>query len=467
MDEANTVVTSDTPVADTGASTPVADAPVGDIGALGGESAAIQANALPEGSAPAPAPIIPPDDSDLDGQIHQGVNGIRELRNAYRTLDRDYSAYKERFAPIEQKLQEWGGIETAETSVGLVSQLFSPITDPNTGQMLTDEYGVPQTTPAPFVQSLAQRSPMTLAAMLDAALPVELALPNGQSMTVGDLLVQEVLGLDPAKLDLYRQIQSPEDAANRGLLGDVTADELDGIPENYHAVYRSLPERERIRLQALDEGTRDMFLRNHAEAQEMRAFREQQLQQQQQQWQYQEQQRQAQIEQQAEQYTMSVRQEHAQAIAAELAKVQFSADPQANQQIQGLLMAATNQYVDSDPEVATRLARADALLRQQKRLELQGDALRANQVKVHALQEITSIATKAKIFAMNQVKVLQGIFGSTVNGSQPNARPVVGGNGQGNQGGSQIPQGSKPFDMSDDRARVMAQWVQNQTQRGW
>lgn len=472
MDEVSTEVIGGSPAADTGASTPVADAPVSTEGLSAGSGAGVAPapepaplEQQPDGGAPATPLTIPQDDSDLEGpNAPQGVEAIREMRRAIRERDDELAQFRQTLEPIQQ----WGGPEVVQQGMQLMSELFRPATDPATGQPLLDQYGIPQVDPRGFVNLLAQESSGTLLALGDALL--EASLPNGRPVI--DVIVRDVFGLNPDLMDTYRQISSPQAAAGMGLLGDITPEELEEIPAQYHKAYQAMTSVERENIARLDEATRNMFLKNANEALESRQFRQQQLQQQQAAAEAQFREQQIQVQRNGYQLAYQTRQQHETGLKSELAKIQFSADPTVNQRLQERVFQATAAYVDYSPEIQPLAQQTERMYSQVAQLEANNDKFRASQLKIAADQNAQRIFAKARIYAMESVKDLQSLAGgqSGVNGQQNTARPVIAGQNGLNTTSSQGSNSRAPF--SPESIRIVEEIVNNLPQsqggrQGW
>lgn len=192
----------------------------------GAESVAEPADGgLPEGeatdgSAAAP-PVVPGDDSDLE-QI-QGAEGIRSVRQAYRTLESEMREAK----PVLQTVQELGGLDVVAQSAQMVNAIFSE-------------------NPTDFWSSLYQESPEATARLVDTVLATwpEYIARKAQEM---NLIPRGTAEPAPAS--------SPIDPAR-----------LEAIPEQHRDLYRSLPDEVREEIDLMGDQARDFTLSQYAKA---------------------------------------------------------------------------------------------------------------------------------------------------------------------------------------------------------
>ena len=197
-----------------------------------------------EDSNAAVAPIVPPDDSDLEGK--PGVEGLQNVRQAYRALEADMRNAK----PTIERINQLGGLDRVAQDSEMVNSIF-------TGQ------------PETFWNSLYGQSPEATASLVESLLQ---QWPEHVAKRV-------------TELGLIDQPQAAQQPANTF---DPT--ELNDIPDQFHDLWKALPDD--VRWNMLDNMTkegREWQLGELAEAQASRqqARQAQQAVQQQQQQQYQ------------------------------------------------------------------------------------------------------------------------------------------------------------------------------------
>lgn len=380
-------------------------------------------------------PIVPETDDDLQSLPDSAPykEGLLNLRNAYRELTNQYQGVEQYYAPIVQQLEQIGGIETAYHAVDLASKLFTPQVD-QLGQPVTDPYtGLPVTTTEPFVQHLAAQNWDTVLDMTEHLL----SLPTATGEPLLAEVVRRVLGIDPNKLDLYRQVGSPADAARMGLL-DIDPIELEDLPEKYHSTYTRLNgmQREAVQDPNLAQITREQMLEQYAQQHSWEDFRQSQeaeiaRQQQQREYEYAQQ-----IESHGEQTANALYNAYAGGLAEELGKVTWSTDPSESQEIQSFIMDGVYTYITSHPGVQPLYSQAYELIKQASRYEAMGNRMQANQARVRAAGLAQQVAGHARIYMTRMVNRWQGRMAST-NGAN-GARPVIQGNGRNGPGGGNM-----------------------------
>lgn len=285
--------------------------------------------------------------------------------------------------PIFAKIEELGGFDQVTAGAELARSLFVPVTDEQ-GNEVRDEQGLPQYTAEPFVNRLHQESPSTLWEIALTAMQ----LPVDQSQTLGEWMLREQLGLDPALLETYRQIKSPQDAANF-TQGNETADPADlaQVPEAYHGAFQSYTKQQQQELLLMDDATRDAFLAERAEVLEMRQFREQIAAKQAEEAQAREAAWKQQLHEAGEQRVQAAQNR---IIAAQREKLQaevpfFGPEAMAdNERIWNEIITTATQEVAANPSLAGDISRIDGLYRLAAQFELQGDKFKAQQAAVEA-----------------------------------------------------------------------------------
>src|SRR5580765_497800 len=228
----------------TGVSSPAPSSPVstpdiglrplqpGDFGQQ--QAAEEQAPATPfDQREPAIAPVqeeFPDDDNFNRLPGEERASHWRQARERIAALNGQIQQAQQ----AQQLIQEWGGLDQVQASLGMLGGLFSPVTDEQ-GNVVYNEDGLPETTSDPWWQSLKERSPQTFVQLGEDWLAQE----HSPGVRNWEVMFQHVFGLDPAKLDLYRSIQSPADAAQYQPAGDVSAYELNDIPPGLHDAYKA------------------------------------------------------------------------------------------------------------------------------------------------------------------------------------------------------------------------------------
>lgn len=287
--------------------------------------------------------------------------------------------------PTFEKIEEMGGLELVTERAELARNLFVPVTD-DQGNEVRDERGLPQYTAAPFVDRLHQESPSTLweIALTAMTLPVDPSQPE----TLGEWMLREQLGLDPALLDTYRQIKSPQDAASftqNSEAADPT--DLAQIPEAYHGAFQSYSKQQQQELLLMDDANRDAFLAERAEMLEMRQFREQMQAQEAQKAQERENAWKQQLQDAGEQRVQAAQNR---IIAAQREKLQAEVPffgPEAtadNERVWNEIIHTATQEVAANPSHAGDISRIDGLYRLAAQFELQGDKFKSQQAAVEA-----------------------------------------------------------------------------------
>jgi hypothetical protein len=408
---------------------------------LGGAPGATDA-ATTDGSTAAPQVFqVPPDDTDLQGRETQPyAQGLLEARKGFRELYDRYQGLESQYGErdqVYQQVEQLGGVQLASQAVSLVSQLFQPQVD-ELGYPVTDPYtGLPVTSSGAFVQTIASQNWDTALDMTEQLL----SLPTQSGEPLLAEVVRRVLGLDPNKMDLYRQISSPADAAAMGLL-DIQPIELEMIPEEFHDTYRRLNpiQRQFVQDENLSQAQQQQRLADYREQHRMQDMIQQAEAYQNQQREYQAYQWAQQVEAQGEQAAHVLWETHAGALMNDLDKIQWSTDPATDGHIKQFIAGGVAVYVTDDPQVGQMRIQAYELARQAERLRASGNHLQANQAAIRAQQMAGQIAGKAQIYMNRTIQALQGFSGSAqqqngANGATP--RPMISANGQ-----NQLGQGS-------------------------
>ena len=409
----------------------------------GGFEGAVDA-VVPEVEAAAPPPVsVPADDTDLaglEGSPH--VKAILGMRQQIRSMSADADNYRQQLQQYSERIDQMGGIELAEYSTGLMSKLFGAEVDPVTGQAKVDEYGVPIVNTAGFVSDLAEQNWTTVLDLTERLLE----LPTAEGEPLLGAVMRRVLGLDPNLLQIYQQIQAPGDAAKFNL-AQISQDELDIIPADYHDTYRQMSYEERMAVQDpnLDDATRLQFMANKAQNLRWEEFRQNMEQEAEFRRQQEAQQQAQQVEQAGQQAVEQLWNQHAIAVEQEVARIAWHSDPNMNDFMHKFILGGVATYVQNDPAVAPMLHRTDLLMRQAVRLHAMGDQMRARQFQYQASTEAGKIVQKARQFAIRATQTLQSVMGLQPSPVE-SARPVLNGSGQPASGNMrQAIEGMKPF----------------------
>lgn len=404
-----------------------------------------------------------PDDAafqQLPGE--QRASNWQKARARIAELNHQTKELSER-AAIAAQLEELGGLERLQADAKFGQLLFSQETDEAGNPIVDPQTGLPYLTAKPFIESLLDpqsgSSDAFFTMMWEAA---EHPIP-GMDQSVGDWLLQQKYGLNPALIETYKQIQSPQDAVQY-LPNSVHPDELTYIPAELHEAYKSFDAVDRQALQNLlveDESRtlarlseRKQNIENQKFIAEARQQQEQAKLQQQQQWE-------ARIQQSAAQLVNSKREA---TINAQLERLKtqyqpFGPDAEANQLVYDDVMAAADRIFENatirqkaescgnlyyqaerykatnNPALASRaMAQADALA-----LELQREFAKAATLRINAWNE----KLKGRIVAAQpQQQTSTPVPQSQSVTSQPRPTPALNGNG---------------FGLSEERKRQIAQ----------
>lgn len=268
MDELTTeVIDSPPPAVEAPESADAGNAPVAEQGESNAPQTAEQTTAeQPTKEAEAPF-HVPENDDDLKDQINNPhVQSIVQLRQELRERNQRLDGYKplESWKPVAETI---GDPALAQSAHELVSAIHTP--DPNNPSGFTAR---------PFLERMEQDSPGSVDQIFSDTLTLQIQDAQGRPSTVVRELVKS-WGIDPDRFDDYRNIDTLRAS------GIVTADDLDAIPEKFHAAFRALStaQREDILAQRPTDanGTKSAYpaaaldyLQDKAEALEARQWRE-------------------------------------------------------------------------------------------------------------------------------------------------------------------------------------------------
>jgi hypothetical protein len=380
-----------------------------------GASEAIQSqpDAVQSAATPAEtAPEFPEEISSLPGE--QQRSNWQQLRTRYDEQSRQFGDLKtqvETLTPIQQKLEAWGGVDQVEQAYTLAQSLFSPVVDPQTGQPVLDNYGLPSYSAEPFVERMASESPQTLYEISHRAMNQQLG-----NETVSHAIFRDYYGLDPSLIETYRQIQSPKDAAQfLQNAGQVSAEQLAQIPSQYHEAFKSLTPELRAEVELMGSVAQEQYLAEKAELLENRSFREQQKAQMEQRRQADEAAFTQRVEQAGKQYIdnaeNSVLQESMDKLKAEVSLLPDAAD---NQVIHESIITKAVSAIKDNPDIK----RYNDLYKLAAYREGTNDKWGANQAKTQADMLAAKVGRLYKAEVAKQVKWWNEKLGMARNGTQ-------------------------------------------------
>lgn len=284
---------------------------------------------------------------------------------------KQFSSYQ----PVLEQIEQMGGWEAAQQYADLGALLFSQVQGENGEIQLTAE---------PLIARLADESPSTLEEIVWKG--IHQPDPRNPNQTLKDAIVSEVLGLNPALLDTYKQIQNPADVQKFQAPGQISAEELAEYPEELHNAYKSLTPRQREELNlAADHETKLEFLQDKADALKAREFIAQQEAERERQAQLAQQQFQQRVEQRGTEIGAAAR-DAALANARQRLQTEatFSADAEVNETVHNECIQWAVTQCLSDPSLAQDNDRADALYKLSADAELRGEKMKAAQYKAQA-----------------------------------------------------------------------------------
>lgn len=191
---------------------------------------------------------------ELQTQAGQNIpyaKALAQLRPAYESIKADHETYKGQYAPWEDPIKAIGDPVQAQYYHDVFSGLHQPIVDPNSGQPLLRD-GQPVYSSESALIRMEQEQPGIVDEIYGDLLRLKLPDENGKVDSLENHYWR-AKGLDPARLDDYRNI----DARSSGI---VTAEQLVGIPEPYHAAFKTLPESLRSVWGQLDDAEKQYHL---------------------------------------------------------------------------------------------------------------------------------------------------------------------------------------------------------------
>jgi hypothetical protein len=251
-----------------GASTSAAPSPGSDLGGTpsGGSEQAPSPTPAPPAAGESATPslddilnTVPEDDSDLEQANTRDVVGLRNQRQQLRVLSEAVKGLRplESFKPLAERNLS---VETIQAAVEAQERFYSPVINPENNQPVY-ENGIPLYTTTPFIQHAEERNPGAATQLLEDAFLFETVNPQtGQKERLGNGLFR-ALGLDPARLDDYRNI----DALAAQEVGQNLNEQLAQIPPEFHEAFKSMPAKVRENLLLDDEEARNWQLQERQE----------------------------------------------------------------------------------------------------------------------------------------------------------------------------------------------------------
>jgi hypothetical protein len=205
---------SDTPAEGDGASTSSVSAPAG--ANVSSQQSEQTAPASEEAGQAEAAALLPETDDDLaQHETNPLVAPLRQLRQELRARNQTVDGLKplEAWKPVADKYQD---PQTVQTMADYYQSLNAPVIE--NGQPKRGEFGVPETTPLPFLQKIATDSPDTFDKMTD--------------------LIFRAAKLDPDRLEDYRNIDHFKTSTSQSTV--VTPEQLQLVPQNLHEAFKRL-----------------------------------------------------------------------------------------------------------------------------------------------------------------------------------------------------------------------------------
>lgn len=319
-----------------------------------------------------------PDDQaflQLNGELR--AQNWKQLRTQYAETKGKLSEYQ----PVFEQVQQYGGFEQLQQKAQLADLLFSPVMGEDQQPQL-DAHGLPQYSAQPFVERMVQESPQILQEVMLTGF--DAPNPGDPNETMGHWFLRERLGLDPALIQTYQQIKSPQDAARMIVQsGGIDPAELQAIPEQFHEAYQSLTPKQREELGYADDETKAEFLQDRADALMARQYVSEQQRRDAEQRQQSQQATQARIEETGTKYVQeAVSKVIGQARTHLEATAQFTGDPEMDSNAWDTIISKAVTATAQAMPLENR--RVEDLLRLSAQYEINGDKYRAQAAKVEA-----------------------------------------------------------------------------------
>lgn len=279
---------------------------------------------------------LPVTEEELQRAPEQWRDKFSSLLKGYKAIEADHKALKAQYQP----LADYGEAEQIMQSLEMLDGLYGHATDQHGNIVYDQATGLPVPSTSGFILRLQEGSPALVEQLFNDLWRTQRA--------DGSTFAQEVfrrLGLDPARLNDYVALtRNPSNAISSGI---VSPNELAGIPEQFHEVYKSLSPSLRLQAQQMDDATLEEFLNTQQEAFESRKFRDEFRQQQEARQQAEMKQFWDNVDKSFEDYATKLRRDGFDSIQKGLAsQVQFSTDPTINSVQTGAVMATLANLLD-------------------------------------------------------------------------------------------------------------------------
>ncbi len=416
-----------TPAASAGAdATPASQAPSASAPEASQQVESITPDQTAQQPEPTGQPASPSSEIDFpDDATLQALPGDQRASN-WQRLRAQYAETKQKLTELEplrstaDSIEQLGGWDRVQATAQLGANLFSPVVDPQTNQLRIDpRTGLPEYTAEPFVKQLASESPSTLAEVAWRSLDV----PFNDTDTLGDWLLRKRFGLDPALLNAYQQIKSPQDAARMvGQQSGIDPALLAEIPAEFHSTLKSLSPGMLSEVSLMESGAREEFLADKRELMESRAFREEQKAREEQQEQQEQRAAQQRIHDAGEQIISEVRDRVINAQYDKLkAEAVFSDSTDVNQAVWDEIVRYGQSQVEKDATLQGDLDRCNQLYRLTAYYQHTKDQWKAAQSKTEA----DRLAAKLDARFRNFVTQRTAFWSKTLGGARAAAQAQI------------------------------------------
>jgi hypothetical protein len=406
-----------------------------------------------------------PSTDELKKQADQKVpyaQALFNLRTAYEARNEEFSQLQTGFQPVQPILDKYGDVETVESRLETLDSLFTPVVNPDTGQTVI--------TAAKFIERIDSDNPGMAYQLLIDSLNHTVDVGDGkQSRLYATPQIQgvmfEALGLDPKRLDDYRNIDALATAPQHT---GVTLEELATIPDDRKEAYRTLPASLRAAWGSIDEDEQKYHLDSAHERLETKNWREQQSRQQAETQQQAERQALEYVSSEQNSFVQSQLQESYTSIMDDLAsKVAFSGDENSNAVALGTVGAFLLALRDPDQSFATEktlnalgvkvepsfyeaIQMADKHMRDYKAYDLVGKKDFARNSLTLANNAKRQAVTKSALIALKIAKALGGVQAAAANeqgrllqDATTGARPVPGNGASASETNGLLPSGMR------------------------
>lgn len=454
LDSTTEVTGSETPAASTEPSVAAAPGGVTESPSQAGTPAPVEQAPT---EAAAPVFTLPETDDDLKGQENNPhVQGLIQLRQELRTRNQAFDTLKP-LEPWKPVVEKYTDPATVETGMSLYAGLNAPVIENGVEKIGVDGYV--ETTTRPFVEQLAATSPQTA----DKLAKDLFLMPDSTGNARFHSLFRQ-LGLDPAKIDLYRSgAYENNDDVTPELLAEFE------IPPTRHDAFKRLTETVQGSFRYMEPAEKQKVLDESQEYIDNAAWRQQQDAVKAQEQQTQAQERAAQFEAKVEAGRGEIWQAAHQSLVTSLAKeVQLSSDPAQSEGLYAMAFSTLATALDPATRFVAEMAckaagtqldpaipqLAESALQHRRaaiHFEQSRDLMRAGKAQRLEREASEQLYAKARPALLAVAKML-GANGQVLRqaGEQAlagaGARPVVGaGNGLGGQNGTRIlPEGMRP-----------------------